>query len=133
MLSCQSQCGGPPSLLPTRIYPHSHPSSINTLVPFSPFICPFIVVFLFQLSDSFGGVHISPSKIYTPGVTIKSFAKELYDRLMVENPTVLIERLGRFDVMGGPSHDEESGAVGDDGEEDEEEEEYEGEKVTSTD
>ena len=46
---------------------------------------------------------------------------------------MLIERLGRFDVMGGPSHDEESGAVGDDGEEDEEEEEYEGEKVTSTD
>jgi hypothetical protein len=51
------------------------------------------VMFIKYLSDSVGGVRIEPSKLYAPGVTIKSFAEDLHRRLAAENPSAL-ERLG---------------------------------------
>ena len=47
------------------------------------------VLFLRSLSESLGSVHISPSEMYSPGVTVKSFANNLHARLSAESPEVL--------------------------------------------
>jgi hypothetical protein len=57
------------------------------------------VMFIKSLSDSLGGVRIEPSKLYAPGVTITSFAEELYQRLLTENPDAL-EKVGCNQLPG---------------------------------
>ena len=47
------------------------------------------VMFLKLLSDSLGGIRIDPAKIYAPGVTIRSFSRELDGRVRSEKPGLL--------------------------------------------
>ena len=57
------------------------------------------ILFVRQLSDSLGGVRISPSDVFGRGVTIASFSEALYRRMLVEKPE-LLERLHiRFAVL----------------------------------
>lgn len=48
------------------------------------------VMFVKFLSDSLGSIRIEPSKIYAPGVTIRSFAEGLITRLEKEGPDALL-------------------------------------------
>ena len=48
------------------------------------------VLFIRCLSDSVGGVKIKPSDVYSPGVTIRSFASILHQRLAQENEQALL-------------------------------------------
>jgi len=50
------------------------------------------ILFVRQLSDSLGGVRISPSDVFGRGVTIASFSEGLYKRMVIERPEAL-ERL----------------------------------------
>jgi hypothetical protein len=47
------------------------------------------VLFIRYLSDSLGGFRIDPLRMYTPHVTIASFADELYSEVSRDNPTIL--------------------------------------------
>ena len=47
------------------------------------------VMFLRYLSDSLGGLRLSPNSLYGPGITISSFAVEVHNRLVQEKPEVL--------------------------------------------
>ena len=47
------------------------------------------VLFVKYLSESVGGVKIDPVTIYAPGVTVRSFAEDLYKRLDEKHPDVL--------------------------------------------
>ena len=47
------------------------------------------IMFIRALSVSLDGLSISPATLYAPGITIRSFARELTDRLRVENPALL--------------------------------------------
>ena len=51
------------------------------------------VLLIRALSDSLGGVRIKPGQIFRPGVTVRSFADELYAQLLEEQPDVL-KKLG---------------------------------------
>jgi len=48
------------------------------------------VLFTRVLSESLGGLRIYPSAIFAKGVTIQSFSNQLYARLLVEAPDVLM-------------------------------------------
>jgi len=47
------------------------------------------IMFIRALSVSLDGMRIDPTTLYSPGVTIQSFADQLRVRLTVENPTLL--------------------------------------------
>ena len=49
------------------------------------------VMFLRYLSDSLGGIRLSPNSLYGPGITIASFAVEVHNRLVREKPEVLVD------------------------------------------
>ena len=72
------------------------------------------ILFIRQLSDSLGGVRISPSMLYGEGVTVSSFAKNIYERLQTENPGVL-ERLHISCAYEEPAGENESGLERGDG------------------
>ena len=70
------------------------------------------VLLVRALSDSLGGVRIKLERMFRAGVTVRSFADELYAQLLEENPEV-IKKLGIL-----PSGDVESAAdilIDDDG------------------
>ena len=65
------------------------------------------VLFVKYLSESVGGVKIDPLTVYAPGVTVRSFAEDLYKRLEEKHPEVL-HALGippEHDVESYPSRD----------------------------
>jgi hypothetical protein len=47
------------------------------------------VLFLREVSYKFGGIRIDPKALYSAGVTIKSFARSLYNQLKETNPEIL--------------------------------------------
>ena len=47
------------------------------------------ILFLKALSDALGGVRIDVKMVYGPGITVKSFAQTLYNKLKEERPEVL--------------------------------------------
>jgi hypothetical protein len=61
------------------------------------------VLFVKRLSDSLGGLRIRPAQLYAPGVTIESFADELFVKMAAECPHAL-------SALGIPADDEEQGA-----------------------
>ena len=67
-------------------------------------------LFVKLLSDSLGGIRINQVKMYRSGVTVRTFADELYERLLEEKPSVVAE-LGLR-----PNHDIEAGGEEEDSE-----------------
>ena len=55
------------------------------------------IMFIRFLSDSVGGIKITPAEVYSSGVTIKSFSDVLHRRLIKENPAAL-RKLGLSDT-----------------------------------
>ena len=49
------------------------------------------VLFIRALSDSLGGIHISPSQLFRTGVTALSFSEDLYEQLLESQPSLLNE------------------------------------------
>ena len=47
------------------------------------------IMFVNTLSVSLDGISIDPTSLYSPGLTIQSFADQLRVRLTIENPTLL--------------------------------------------
>ena len=47
------------------------------------------VLFIRYLSDRLEGVHIEPSMLYAPKVTVQSFAADIWERLLHERPDLL--------------------------------------------
>ena len=73
------------------------------------------VLFVKYLSESVGGVKIDPVTIYAPGVTVRSFAEDLYKRLEEKHPEVL-QALGippEPDVVSYSSREIRGGGGGD--------------------
>ena len=66
-------------------------------------------MFVRVLSDSLGGLRINQVKMYRSGVTVKTFADELYERMVTEKPEVL-RKLG---LVSSASFDVERQREGD--------------------
>jgi len=47
------------------------------------------ILFLRQVSNKFGNIKIDARQLYSPGVTVRSFAKNLYSQLKVEKPELI--------------------------------------------
>ena len=54
------------------------------------------VLFIRYLSDRLDGMHIEPSQLFAPRVTVQSFAIDLWQRLLLERPN-LLRTLGIFE------------------------------------
>ena len=68
------------------------------------------IVFIKVLSDTLGGIKITPAKIYSPGVTLRTFSKELSARVVAERPTVA-EAMGLLAVEDAVASEENGGSV----------------------
>ncbi len=51
------------------------------------------ILFIRVLSESLGGMRISPAELHAPGITVRSFSSHLHRRLIEEKPTV-VRQLG---------------------------------------
>ena len=59
------------------------------------------VLFIRYLSDRLEGVHIEPSMLYAPKVTVQSFAADIWERLLHERPDLFIKL--RISESGAPT------------------------------